>query len=79
MQSTQRRNPGQAPPVGAAPSSYMSTAATVYNPVPIDAAAVILVTAGYDHTIRFWDALSGVCIRTIQHPDSVLFDPVRER
>ncbi|KAJ3522482.1 hypothetical protein NM208_g12839 [Fusarium decemcellulare] len=28
------------------------------------------VTAGYDHTIRFWEALSGICSRTIQHPDS---------
>ncbi|KAB8670402.1 hypothetical protein FH972_026315 [Carpinus fangiana] len=27
-------------------------------------------TAGYDHTIRFWEALSGICQRTIQHPDS---------
>jgi len=27
-------------------------------------------TAGYDHTIRFWEALSGICSRTIQHPDS---------
>lgn len=26
--------------------------------------------AGYDHTIRFWEALSGICSRTIQHPDS---------
>ncbi|RUS24852.1 WD repeat-containing protein wat1 [Jimgerdemannia flammicorona] len=32
--------------------------------------SVILVTAGYDHTIRFWEALSGICSRTIQHPDS---------
>lgn len=31
---------------------------------------VILVTAGYDHTIRFWEALNGVCHRTLQHPDS---------
>jgi G protein beta subunit-like protein len=28
------------------------------------------ITAGYDHTIRFWEALSGICSRTIQHPDS---------
>ncbi|KAK2070201.1 hypothetical protein P8C59_004715 [Phyllachora maydis] len=34
------------------------------------AMSVILATAGYDHTIRFWEALSGVCARTIQHPDS---------
>ena len=32
--------------------------------------SVILVTAGYDHTIRFWEALSGICSRTIQHTDS---------
>lgn len=31
---------------------------------------VILATGGYDHTIRFWEALSGVCIRTIQYADS---------
>ncbi|KAI9218909.1 WD repeat-containing protein wat1 [Blastocladiella britannica] len=32
--------------------------------------SVILVTAGYDHTIRFWEALSGACSRTIQHTES---------
>lgn len=32
--------------------------------------SVILCTAGYDHTIRFWEALSGICSRTLQHPDS---------
>ncbi|KAI9168606.1 TOR complex subunit lst8 [Blastocladiella emersonii ATCC 22665] len=32
--------------------------------------SVILVTAGYDHTIRFWEALSGACSRTIQYPDT---------
>jgi len=26
--------------------------------------------AGYDHTIRFWEAPSGHCTRTLQHPDS---------
>ncbi|RMZ88413.1 hypothetical protein DV736_g4375, partial [Chaetothyriales sp. CBS 134916] len=40
-----------------------------------DTMSVILCTAhrfpaGYDHTIRFWEALSGICSRTIQHPDS---------
>lgn len=29
-----------------------------------------MCTAGYDHTIRFWEALSGICSRTIQHPES---------
>ena len=29
-----------------------------------------LYAAGYDHTIRFWEALSGICSRTIQHSDS---------
>ncbi|PSK34481.1 WD repeat-containing protein wat1 [Elsinoe australis] len=32
--------------------------------------SVILCTAGYDHTIRFWEALTGICSRTIPHPDS---------
>ena len=31
---------------------------------------VILATAGYDHTIKFWAAHTGVCTRTLQHPDS---------
>ncbi|OZJ04509.1 hypothetical protein BZG36_02237 [Bifiguratus adelaidae] len=35
-----------------------------------EANSVILVTAGYDHTIRFWEALNGICARTIQHGDS---------
>ncbi|KAJ9642538.1 TOR complex subunit lst8 [Coniosporium tulheliwenetii] len=32
--------------------------------------AKALRVAGYDHTIRFWEALSGICSRTIPHPDS---------
>ncbi len=31
---------------------------------------LILATAGYDHTIKFWAAHTGVCTRTHQHPDS---------
>ncbi|XP_033630414.1 target of rapamycin complex subunit lst8-like [Asterias rubens] len=31
---------------------------------------VILATAGYDHTIRFWQAHTGICHRTVQHQDS---------
>jgi len=34
---------------------------------------VVLATAGYDHTVRFWQAHSGVCTRTVQHQDSVSF------
>jgi len=32
--------------------------------------SVLLATAGYDHTIRFWEAPTGVCYKTLQHPDS---------
>ncbi len=32
--------------------------------------SVVLATAGYDHTIRFWEATSGVCYRTLQYADS---------
>ena len=42
----------------------MSTGDTCGDPV-------ILATAGYDHAIRFWQAHSGICYRTVQHPDSV--------
>lgn len=37
-----------------------------------DSHSVILVTAGYDNTIRFWEALSGICSKTIKHSDSVM-------
>lgn len=33
-------------------------------------AGVLLATAGYDHTIRFWEAPTGHCYQTLQHPDS---------
>ena len=32
---------------------------------------VLLATAGYDHTIRFWSTQHGICTRTVQHQDSV--------
>mmetsp|Transcript_247 Transcript_247/g.541 ORF Transcript_247/g.541 Transcript_247/m.541 type:complete len:369 (-) Transcript_247:603-1709(-) len=32
--------------------------------------SVILVTAGYDHKIRFWEAPSGICCRALLFPDS---------
>lgn len=31
---------------------------------------VILATGGYDHTIKLWQAHTGICYRTVQHPDS---------
>ncbi|NXK20841.1 LST8 protein, partial [Arenaria interpres] len=37
----------------------------------------ILATAGYDHTVRFWQAHSGICTRTVQHQDSVSFTGAR--
>ncbi len=32
--------------------------------------SVVLATAGYDHTIKFWEATSGICYRTLQYQDS---------
>ena len=32
--------------------------------------SVVLATAGYDHTIRFWEATTGVCYRTIPFQES---------
>ena len=34
------------------------------------ASQVVLATAGYDHTVRFWEATSGICYRTLQYADS---------
>ncbi|MBW0493816.1 hypothetical protein O181_033531 [Austropuccinia psidii MF-1] len=34
---------------------------------PLD---VILATGGYDNTIRFWEAWSGSCVKSINHPQS---------
>lgn len=31
---------------------------------------LLLATGGYDHTIKLWQAHTGVCIRTLQHLDS---------
>ena len=32
---------------------------------------IILATAGYDHTIKFWQPHTGICSKTVPHPDSV--------
>jgi len=32
--------------------------------------SVVLCTAGYDHTIKFWEAPAGKCYRTVQFSDS---------
>ncbi|KAF2940676.1 hypothetical protein DAI22_03g291600 [Oryza sativa Japonica Group] len=32
--------------------------------------SVILATASYDHSIKFWEAKSGRCYRTLQHTES---------
>ena len=58
----------------AAADHYPSSSSRPLRAIPTpqnDQSGVILVTAGYDHTIKFWEALSGICSRTIQHPDSV--------
>ena len=34
------------------------------------AMAVVLCTAGYDHKVRFWEASSRACTRTIRYPES---------
>lgn len=41
------------------------------TPGTVGSDPVILATAGYDHTVRFWQAHSGICTRTVQHQDSV--------
>ena len=38
----------------------------------IESSPILIVTAAYDHTIRFWDVLQGACIATLQHNESVI-------
>lgn len=73
------RAPAHVPPSGAGikadggkGSSANNAASATSNAaaIPSDTLSVILVTAGYDHTIRFWEAWSGICSRTVQHADS---------
>ncbi|OLY83263.1 WD repeat-containing protein wat1 [Smittium mucronatum] len=40
------------------------------RPLSYEENAVVLVTAGHDHTIRMWDALKNVCTRSIPYNDS---------
>ncbi|XP_076030597.1 MTOR associated protein, LST8 isoform X2 [Oratosquilla oratoria] len=35
-----------------------------------DTEQIILATGSYDHTIKLWQAHSGICQRTLQHPES---------
>lgn len=32
--------------------------------------SVVLATGGYDHTVRIWEATSGICYRSVQAGDS---------
>jgi G protein beta subunit-like protein len=70
------RAPANVPPSGAGikadggKSASASSNAATSTAAASDTLSVILVTAGYDHTIRFWEAWSGVCSRTVQHADS---------
>lgn len=32
---------------------------------------IILATGGYDHTIKIWQTHTGICLRTMQHQESV--------
>lgn len=46
-----------------------ATAAATAAAAQQDALSVILVTGSYDNTIRFWEAWSGVCSRTLNHQE----------
>jgi WD40 repeat protein len=41
------------------------------NPMSANNDNILLVTAGYDRTIRFWQANTAAIYRTIMHEDSV--------
>jgi len=57
--------------VGAGGGSTVGGGGTgVIPPTPEVVDEVILATAGYDHTVKFWQAHTGKCVRTLQHADS---------
>ena len=48
-----------------------SSSLTRHTPPPDPPTSkVVLITAGFDHTIRFWDVLKGETIGTLQHAAS---------
>jgi hypothetical protein len=61
------------PPTSTSAVSPASAAAatTTSAAAQQDALSVILVTGGYDNTIRFWEAWSGVCSRTLNYQEHV--------
>jgi len=44
------------------------------DPAPKQEHETLLVTGGYDHTIRLWNVNNGSCLRTLQHADSQVND-----
>jgi len=46
-------------------SSFFANLKSIMAQMP-----VVLVTGGYDHKIRFWEATSGICTRTLSFGDS---------
>lgn len=52
------------------PLSYGSAQSRSPSPLLSDSSPVLIITAGYDHTIRFWDVLQGTCLATLQHNES---------
>ncbi|KAI5479197.1 hypothetical protein MNV49_004058 [Pseudohyphozyma bogoriensis] len=60
----------RAPPVSVPlPSTAHLPSTAQASSAQQDALSVILVTGGYDNTIRFWEAWSGVCSRTLNHQE----------
>lgn len=51
------------------PQSFSSPISPLLLP-PNDSSPVLIITASYDHTIRFWDVLQGTCLATLQHNES---------
>ena len=64
------------PTVSTASVSVSNSSSTANNSRPMsplltdDSSPVLVITASYDHTIRFWDVLQGNCLATLQHNES---------
>lgn len=72
QQQQQQYHPNP-PPTSASAAPHGHTHAThaqqPQSNAQADALSVILVTGSYDGTIRYWEAWSGICSRTIQTQD----------
>ena len=69
-ESTRRRGRRDGHTSSSGHSAPVSKSSNASNARSEETTSVVLCTSGYDHTIRYWDASTGQCYRTLQYPGS---------